>query len=630
MNETWTRLRQSIETSGAANVARAAQAQRTVAEMLAADDLPAHVRRLRIACLRSVTIEPLVPLLVSSMAARDFAASVELGQFGNYHAEATQAESFLRRDSFDVCIVVVPLETIAADINDATARIDDVQATIVHFLDCLDRLSDWFSGLIVVCNFAPGQPLLARRLQSQQPGSPRYAYGAANHLLAAHLEGRRNVVLCDLEHLAGQIGAAEFFSARNMATVLQPFSPAGFQLLADDWAELCRMHFRGPAKCIVLDCDNTLWGGIVGEDGIHGLRLGETYPGVCFQQFQRQLKQLRQMGFLLALNSKNNEADVRAVFEQHPGMVLHWEDFAAVRVNWQDKAANMSSLAAELVLGADSFVFIDDNVFELELVRAAYPGLLTLAVPAETWKLPELLPRCAALDRPGLTREDLLKTEMYAQEQQRKQVQEQAPSLDDYLSRLGLKMTVERFDAARHASRAVQLLQKTNQFNLTTRRYVEKDLQELLAAGAWVYLAALQDRFGDYGRIALAIIRFDGPMPELDSFLMSCRAIGRKAETVLLTFLIERLQRLGFAQLRASFIPTERNQVSAGFLTDHGFKPVASSGQEHCYERDTRVPLPEAAKYFEDVRVDNGPETREETELKPRAGTSTWDTASGK
>jgi FkbH-like protein len=191
-------------------------------------------------------------------------------------------------------------------------------------------------------------------------------------------------------------------------------------------------------------------------------------------------------------------------------------------------------------------------------------------------------------------------------------------------------MTVERFDAARHASRAVQLLQKTNQFNLTTRRYVEKDLQELLAAGAWVYLAALQDRFGDYGRIALAIIRFDGPMPELDSFLMSCRAIGRKAETVLLTFLIERLQRLGFAQLRASFIPTERNQVSAGFLTDHGFKPVASSGQEHCYERDTRVPLPEAAKYFEDVRVDNGPETREETELKPRAGTSTWDTASGK
>ena len=177
-----------------------------------------------------------------------------------------------------------------------------------------------------------------------------------------------------------------------MATVLQPFSPSGFQLLADDWAELCRLHFRGPAKCIVLDCDNTLWGGIVGEDGVHGLRLGETYPGICFQQFQRQLKQLRQTGFLLALNSKNNEADVRAAFAQHPAMVLRWEDFAAVRVNWQDKAANMATLAAELNLSVDSFVFVDDNSFELELVRGAFPGLLTLAVPAEDLEAARVAP----------------------------------------------------------------------------------------------------------------------------------------------------------------------------------------------------------------------------------------------
>ena len=279
--------------------------------MLSNGTLPAYVRRLRIAVLRSVTIEPLVPILVSSMAAHDFAASVELGQLGNIFAEAAQGDSFLGNGEFDICIVLAPLETIAAEIGETATDAGDTQSAISHFLDCLDRLSDWFTGLIIVCNFAPIQPLVARRLQAQKARSSRYVYGEANRILAARVEARRNVALCDVAYLAGRVGAGEFYSARDMATVLQPFTPAGFLAIADDWAELCRLHFRGPAKCIVLDCDNTLWGGIVGEDGVHGLHLGETYPGVCYQQFQRQLKQLKQIGFLLAASkdSKNNEAE---------------------------------------------------------------------------------------------------------------------------------------------------------------------------------------------------------------------------------------------------------------------------------------------------------------------------------
>ena len=601
MNESWTDLRQLAETSRSGSVAKAAQIQRDIAQMLADGTLPADVRRLRIAVLRSVTVEPLVSMLVSSMAALDFAASVELGQLGNVFAEATQADSFLGRGEFDVCIVLAPLETIAAGIGEMTTNVDDTQSAISPFLECLDRLSDWFTGLIIVCNFAPIQPLVARRLQAQKSRSPRYVYEEANRILAARVEARRNVALCDAAYLAGRPGAGEFFSARDMATVLQPFTPAGFQVIADDWAQICRLHFRGPAKCVVLDCDNTLWGGIVGEDGVHGLRLGETYPGVCYQQFQRQLKQLKQIGFLLALNSKNNESDVRAVFAEHPAMVLRWEDFAATRVNWEDKAANMTALADELNLGVDSFVFVDDNAFELERVRAVFPGLLTLAVPAETWKLTQLLPQCAALDRISLTREDISKSDMYAQERERKQVQEQASSLDDYLARLELKLTIERFDATRHGQRADQLLQKTNQFNLTSRRYAAKELLERERQGAMIYLASLKDRFGDYGRIALAIVSVDGSVPEIDSFLMSCRAIGRKAETMFLRFLLERLADLGFGKVRASFIPTERNQVAASFLPDHGFQPLAAAGQEKCYERETGVPLLDAIDYYEEV-----------------------------
>jgi FkbH-like protein len=607
MNEGWNHLRLMAETGSSGNVAKAAQVQREVANLLSSGTLPANVRPLRIAVLRTITIEPLIPILVSRMAAHDFAVSVELGQLGNIFAEAMQPDSFLGRGDFDVCIIVAPLETIAPEIGEMATHVDDTQSAISHFLDCVDRIGQWFTGLVLICNFAPLQPLVARRLQSQKSRSPRYVYDEANRILAARVEARRNVFLCDLAYLASRVGASEFLSARDMATVLQPFTPTGFQSLADDWAELCRLHIRGSAKCIVLDCDNTLWGGIVGEDGVHGLRLGETYPGICYQQFQRQLKQLKQVGFLLALNSKNNEADVRAVFDQHPAMVLRWEDFAATRVNWDDKAANTAALAEDLNLGVDSFVFIDDNSFELERVRAAFPGLLTLTVPAETWKLPELLPQCAALDRINLTQEDLAKAGMYAQERQRKQVQEQASSLDDYLAHLDLKMTIERFDAARHGQRAEQLLQKTNQFNLTTRRYAAKELLELDRQGAMIYVASLRDRFGDYGRIALAIVRWDDAVPEIDSFLMSCRAIGRKAETMFLHFLLQRLADRGFANVRASFVPTERNQVAASFLPDHGFQLLAAMGEEKRYERETGVPLPQAIDYYEVVRLEGAP-----------------------
>ena len=194
------------------------------------------------------------------MASRDFAVSVVLGQLGNYRAEAIEPASFLRQGDFDVCVVLVPLEAIAADIGTSASPTEDHAASLADFFACLDCLSDWFAGPIIVCNL-PLPPIALRgaynRKQSQ---SARYARGEANQLLAAHCEGRRNLTVCDLAWLAGGAGSTEFFSARNFATVLQPFSPAGFQLLADEWAELCQLHFRGPAKCIVLDCDNIAFG----------------------------------------------------------------------------------------------------------------------------------------------------------------------------------------------------------------------------------------------------------------------------------------------------------------------------------------------------------------------------------
>jgi FkbH-like protein len=313
---------------------------------------------------------------------------------------------------------------------------------------------------------------------------------------------------------------------------MQPFEADAAVAIGRGLARLCSLIYStGAVKCIVLDCDNTLWGGIIGEDGIAGIQIGETYPGVCFRQFQHQLLQLKQLGFLLAINSKNQEQDVRAVFERHPGMALRYDDFAAARINWDNKASNMLSLAEELNIGVDSFLFIDDNPFEVDLIRRELPAVRCLTMPADAWKIPMLLPDCGLADTLRVTSEDANRSRLYSDERQRSDLQKRCGTYDDYLASLGMTLTFECFDAEKHLSRAAQLTQKTNQFNLTTRRYTEADLRQAWENGAAIFMASLRDRFGDYGRILLAIVKRQARgIAELDTFLMSCRVIGRGVE----------------------------------------------------------------------------------------------------
>jgi FkbH-like protein len=227
------------------------------------------------------------------------------------------------------------------------------------------------------------------------------------------------------------------------------------------------------------------------------------------------------------------------------------------------------------------------------MVKSVHPGVTCLAVPRETWNLPALLPGIAALDRLSLTLEDRAKPAMYAQQRQRNDLRGRVTSLDDYLRQLDLRMTIEAFVKERHLDRAVQLLQKTNQFNLTTRRHSESDVLGLLQAGSMIHLASLADRFGDYGRIALSIVVFDEGAPVLDTFLMSCRALGRKAESVFLNFIKRKLRSLGFQTLRAHYVPSGRNRMCADFLAEHDFQPVGSPGADDV--RTYQCPLPELA-----------------------------------
>jgi FkbH-like protein len=591
----WERLVQAIRTAGAADtIAVHARSAREIGRLIEAGRLPEHVSPLRIAVLRSFTVEVFQPSLVAALAAYDLAASVQVGQLGNIAQESLSPDSFLYTGSFDVCLVMALAEHVLSDLGVAAGGgIQD--RALAEFLDRLEQLAGRFRGLVIVCNFAQPPYWVTPQLQAQSPGGGRYAIEEANRRLAG-LAGRYpNLRICDVARLAGQIGTERFWSPRDMFTSMQPLSAAALPRLAAEIADLVLLYRRTPVKCIVLDCDNTLWGGIIGEDGLGGIRLGETYPGLCYQEFQRQLRELTRAGFLLALNSKNNEADVRRVFAEHPGMVLRPEHIAAERVNWQDKVTNMHELAEELNIGLDSFVFIDDSDFEINLVRERLPQVRTLQVPPEPWKLPGLLPAARLIDRLAVTAEDQRKSQMYVQERQRKQFRSEADSLEAYLRGLEIRLAFEPFDPEQHTARAAQLTQKTNQFNLTTRRYTEADLRELSRSGAGIYLASLSDRFGDYGRIALAIVRpTDRPaVGRLDVFLMSCRVIGRGVEDSFLRLVMRDAQRRGLAGLEAEYIPTPRNVVCRDFLARFGFREVGrrEDGTTH-YEYDFAAGIP--------------------------------------
>ena len=389
-----------------------------------------------------------------------------------------------------------------------------------------------------------------------------------------------SALFLDLDDVMLNLGRANFFDQRLWYSSRFPFTSHAAREIARRVVGLGVVLKFPKAKVIVLDADNTLWGGIVGEDGFGGIALGPDYPGNTFIDFQRRILGYKQRGFILALCSKNNPADVEQVLRDHPHQLLREEHFAARRVNWLSKADNLVSLAEELNIGLDSIIFVDDSDHECAAVRQRLPQVEVVQTPARQIDIPACLDQIARLEVLSLTAEDLVKTEMYAQERKRREMKEQvkkgASSPDDYLASLAMKMHVS-LNAAAHLSRLSQMTQKTNQFNLTTRRYDEQTIGEFITSADWLVADfALVDVFGHSGIAGLAILRYTSPQNvEMDTLLMSCRVIGRQAEAAFLHCLLRYLARIGVEEVVADFLPTAKNELVKTFLIDQGFEKCA-------------------------------------------------------
>lgn len=538
---------------------------------------------IRLGIVHTYTSELLDPWLHFTAALNQLSLDIYHASYGTTVQEAS-SDSGLSRHRPDVTLLLLTREDLhpAFQVPAACIEATDKQAIQEQAQQALSGLlrkfRDSIAGHIIVtilpAQSSPGLGLYD--VMAEQSESHWWNCLKAN--LAGHLRAHfSGVSYLDLDQLVAQTGRDNFFDARLWFSSGFPFTPEGALSASSAITTIAASIHLTKAKVIVVDADNTLWGGVIGEDGINGIALGKEYPGRAFVEFQKRLLSLQQRGFILALCSKNNPDDLNEVLQNHPHQLLQHTHFAAQRVNWLPKPDNLRAIAAELNLGLDSFIFVDDSDYECSAVRHSLPEVEVIQVPTRPAEIPVCLDAVARLEIVSLTEEDLEKTAMYAQERMRKSqleaLTDTGGSIDDYLRSLNMKMTV-RLDDSSSITRLAQLTQKTNQFNLTTRRYSEKDLAEKIGSDTHsVYHFSLADNFGNSGIVGLGIVELGATgTARLDTFLMSCRVIGRMAEQAFLTAIAHNLMTCGVTELVAEYIPTRKNVLVETFLPDNGFQ----------------------------------------------------------
>ena len=404
------------------------------------------------------------------------------------------------------------------------------------------------------------------------PGSPRYLTGEFNRRLA--LQARQaSHLLFDVNGLANLVGQAAWSAARYWYAAKYPFATVMIPLYAVHVMRMLSALMGRSRRVLVHDLDNTIWGGIVGDDGVEGLVLGTGTPlGETYSALQRMALSYKERGILLCVSSKNDDTIARAAFRHHPEMILREEDIAAFRVNWDDKAANIKAISDTIDLGLDSFVFLDDNPAERKRVRDALPAVAVPELPEDPSEWIAVLQAAGYfLEQPGFSREDQLRAGFYQANARRAAQLERIGNHDDYLRSLEMTLSISPFDAAGR-KRIVQLISKSNQFNLTTRRYGEAEVAAVTSSADAVTLQArLDDMFGDNGMISAVICLQQDRRWEIDTWIMSCRVLGRRVEETILQYLVQRARAAGITELIGRYIPTAKNNLVRDHFSKLGF-----------------------------------------------------------
>lgn len=542
----------------------------TVAPSVAASKL------FRIKILSNITVNQGAEVLLYGLRGAGVNAQITLGNYDNIVQDSAQShEEQMVMIVYDIINVVQGQSIFIEQMSyeQLTSLAMSIKAELGLALDNLRHCPS-----VVINSFSALGTFPAARYSTRA--------GELCDMLNSYLSGinRPGFHILNLNQIIARVGVGSSFDFRMFNSSKSLYTVNFWKVYFDDFSPVVMQYCGKLKKILVFDCDNTLWGGILGEAGVDGIEMSaDTHRGEIFRSVQKMAKYLSQNGVLIGLCSKNNPQDVEQVVANHPHMLLRTDDIAISKVNWQDKASNLRQVAKQLNIGLDSIVFVDDSDFEINLVREQVPEIVTFQVPKRIesypWELMRVVNRYFSR---AATAEDLAKTEQYKQQAARAEQQGSFSDLEGYLRSLDLRIEVSCDDVSQ-SERTAQLTQKTNQFNLTTQRYTQSQILDLIdSATSSVYSISVEDRFGQSGLTGVCITTRVGDQPKecrFEAFLLSCRVMGRNVEYAVLNAVMQAERERGVSSFRGYYIPTAKNMPVAQFYTQAGFQLVTTGSQ---------------------------------------------------
>lgn len=531
----------------------------------------------KIALLSSFTFSGMGKALKEACGQINVGAQIYIAGYNQYVQEILDKKSGLYSFNPDLVVLFIDAKTLLGDLNFLPYRLSDEErkSWVVSQVDQMSRLvtslSEKTAANIIFHNFEVPIYSPLGILENKQEFGIIESIGELNRCLRANYKKSNRVFLFDYDAFCARVGKENIFDPKMYYLGDIKLAVKHLPALAREYLSYIKPMLSKSKKCIVLDLDNTLWGGVVGEEGIEGIKLGPTPEGRPFWEFQKHLLALRERGILLAINSKNNSEDALKAIREHPYMVLKEEYFSAARINWTDKATNMKEIAKDLNIGMDSFVFIDDDKLNREMIKELLPEVQVVDLPDDSALYSWELSNINDFNLIQLTEEDKKRGEMYALEKKRDQLRSSVGDFDEFIRSLDLRISV--LDANKFTiPRISQLTKKTNQFNLTTTRYEEKQIEEFaVSKNHIVKCYQVADKFGDYGITGVAIIKKKEKNWHVGTFLLSCRVLGKRVEFAVMSNLIETAKKNNIEMIFAEFIPTGKNKPAKNFYDDCGF-----------------------------------------------------------
>ena len=540
--------------------------------------------KIRVAILSSFTLNGLAETIQVKCAEKKIQCFTYVGNYNQYNQDILNPQSDLYKFKPDLTFLFIDTRALLKELfhHPHSISVGERKTLVTEKTNEVSILATKFSDTIksklVLANFSIPTFSPYGISENKTDFGFHRMLNEINNNIADRFSKSDSVYVYDFDKFVTKFGEKNVFDYKQFFFGDMKISLDYIPYLASEIMSYVIGYLGISKKCIVLDLDNTLWGGIVGEDGFNGIKLGPEPPGNAFLEFQKTLLSFHQRGITLAINSKNNYDDAIKVIREHPYMQLREDNFASLKINWNDKVSNLKEIASEINIGLDSIVFFDDDPINREYVRVNLPQVETVELPKDPSEFTNVLQHLNEFSILKITQEDQRRGKMYAEQRNRSDLEKSAPSLEEFLQQLDVKVSIKNANDFT-IPRISQLTLKTNQFNLTTKRYQESDIKKFVQDSSYlVGCAQVEDKFGDNGITGVFIVDKKNPKEwHLDTFLLSCRVMGREVEKGILNYIINKAKESGAQKIRAEFIPTQKNKPVEDFLPNCGFTKESDS-----------------------------------------------------